>query len=224
MPKLFPVEKACVSVGYMHTGYLGANTYVISDGKATFVVDPAGEADAIMEAAGEGGIDAIVLTHWHADHTGAAAELREKTGALTMASPVDGRRISGEVPLAEGHHPFEPCPIDHALEHGDVLEIGGMAWKVIHTPGHTAGGICLYLDPQFGSDPAGKPLCVSGDTLFYGTIGRTDFEDGSMEDMRTSMRRLAALPDETIVLPGHNYYTTIGMERQRTLAFFGHIE
>lgn len=220
MARLYKVDNACEHVFYMHTGYLQANTWLIADGETVMVVDPAGEVDSIVEAVDGASISAIILTHWHADHVAAAKELRERTGALVVASPADAARISGELPLMEGHHPFENCPVDHRVDHGDILEIGTMPWKVIHTPGHTKGSICLYLDSQFGINPEGLPLLISGDTLFYGTIGRTDFEDGSMDDMRESLRRLAVLPDNTIVLPGHNYYTTIGAERERVFAFF----
>ena len=95
-----------------------------------------------------------------------------------------------------------------------------MAWRVISTPGHTPGRMCLFLDPRFGSDAAGAPLLISGDTLFCGSIGRTDFAGGSMDDMRHSLKKLATLPDNTIVLPGHNDLTTIAAERERTFAYY----
>ena len=103
-------------------------------------------------------------------------------------------------------------------EDGDVVEIGNMAWKVMVTPGHTKGGTCWYLVPQFGNHEDGAPVLISGDTLFEGSVGRTDFEGGSMKEMRASLRKLAFLPDETIVLPGHGRQTTIGAERSRTFA------
>ena len=95
-----------------------------------------------------------------------------------------------------------------------------MAWKVVLTPGHTKGSMCLFIDPRFGNHPEGSPVLVSGDTLFCASIGRTDFEGGSMDDMRASLKRLAVLPDETLVLPGHNDLTTIGAERRRVFAQF----
>ena len=78
----------------------------------------------------------------------------------------------------------------------------------------------MFLDPQFGNDPAGAPILLSGDTLFCGTIGRTDFAGGSLNDMRHSLKKLATLPDNTMVLPGHNDLTTIAAERQRVFAQF----
>ena len=95
-----------------------------------------------------------------------------------------------------------------------------MPWKVILTPGHTEGSMCLFIDPQFGTDIAAAPVLVSGDTLFCGSIGRTDFQGGDMNAMRRSLKRLAALPDDTVVLPGHNDLTTIGAERKRVFAYY----
>ena len=103
------------------------------------------------------------------------------------------------------------CPVDQTVEDGDVIEIGNMKWQVMVTPGHTPGGICLFLEPNEGQD--GSPILISGDTLFAGTHGRVDFEGGSLEDMRESLKRLSTLPPETIVLPGHNNLTTIGREQ-----------
>ena len=150
---------------------------------------------------------------------GAAKELRDKTGATVIASAIDAPWITGEK-RARDDMRFDPCPVDHTVADGDILKIGNMAWKVIATPGHTPGGICLFLDPQFGSNPAGDPVLVSGDTLFCGSIGRVDFEGGDMKAMRKSLKRLAVLPDETIVLPGHNDLTKIGDERRRVFAFY----
>ena len=217
---LFTVSGLCVDVKYLVLGVLANNTYIISDGKGTMVVDPSASADKIIAALDGVTPDAIVLTHSHFDHTGAAAELREATGAPVIASAVDA-------PLVESPSDADlstrgiPCPVDRTVENGDVVEVGGMKWKVIATPGHTPGSICLFNIPQFGNNPGGLPVLISGDTLFAGTIGRTDFEGGSMADMRASLKKLAALPDDTAVLPGHNNLTTIGAERRRVFALYG---
>ena len=88
-------------------------------------------------------------------------------------------------------------------------------------PGHTVGGMCLFIIPQFGNHADGMPVLLSGDTLFEGTIGRTDFEGGSLAEMRASLKKLAMLPDDTVVLPGHEGFTTIGAERRRVFVAYG---
>lgn len=214
----YQVKGTCVSVEYLVLGMLDNNVYLISDGTSTMVVDPTCKPDVILEALGDRKVDVIVLTHRHFDHVGAARALREKTGAPVIASVVDALVITGEEELPRGDRHFEPCPVDRTVQDGDTVQVGSMAWQVIETPGHTPGGICLYLDPAGTADPDAAPVLVSGDTLFCGTIGRTDFTGGSMSDMRRSLKRLAQLPDNTIVLPGHNSFTTIGAERNRALA------
>lgn len=220
MANAYEVQGLCVDVEYLVMGPLDNNVYVISDGSGTMVVDPSCEPERILAALEGRTLDAIVLTHAHWDHVGAAAELRAATGARVIASAVDA-------PLIE--HPRKmdtsrvaaPCAVDRTVGNGDVIEVGGMRWKVIETPGHTKGSICLFIVPQFGSHPEGLPVLVSGDTLFAGTVGRTDFEGGSMADMTASVKKLAKLPDDVVVLPGHNDLTTIGAERRRTFARFG---
>lgn len=213
---LHEVKNACVDVCFLVQGMLDNNVYFISDGEGTMVVDPSCDANEIMAALGGREVDAIVLTHRHFDHVGAAAELRRLTGATVIASAIDAPVICGEEPIPAENRSFEVCPVDFCAEDGDIVEIGNMAWKVMVTPGHTKGGMCWYLVPQFGNHEGGAPVLISGDTLFAGTVGRTDFAGGSADDMRASMRKLAFLPDETIVLPGHGEQTTIGAERTRT--------
>lgn len=204
--------KACVSVRVLVMGPLENNVYLIDDGKACVVVDPTANAERIVEAVGKQRVDAIVLTHAHWDHVGAAAKLRALTGAQAVASAIDAPYINGKKKLDPSHREFDPCPIDRTLKDGDVLEIGSMRWRTLETPGHTPGSICLFLEPRFGSDPSGAPVLVSGDTLFAGAHGRTDFVGGSPAAMRASLAKLAKLPRETLVLPGHNAFTVIEHE------------
>ena len=106
------------------------------------------------------------------------------------------------------------------LKDKDVVSVGTMKWKVIATPGHTPGGICFLLNSEDGKYIERASVLASGDTLFCGTIGRTDFEGGSDVQMRASLKRLSQLPDDTLVLPGHNSLTTIKDEQRRVFAYF----
>lgn len=216
----YEVQGLCVDVSYLVLGPLQNNVYVISDGKGTMVVDPSCDVDRIIAALDGRKLDAIVITHAHYDHVGAAAELRAATGAPVIASAIDAPFIEDPSDPMTSHQ-AKACPVDHTVDHGDVIGVGGMQWKVVSTPGHSSGSICLFMIPQFGNHADGLPVLVSGDTLFAGTVGRTDFKGGSMTDMRASLKKLAALPDDTVVLPGHNDLTTIGAERLRVFARFG---
>lgn len=218
--ELFEVQGLCVDVTYLVLGVLQNNTYIVSDGQGTMVVDPSCDADKILAALDGTVPDAIVVTHGHWDHFGAAAELREATGAPVVASVADAPFIVE--PLDKGMaRKAVPCAVDRTVANGDVVEVGAMKWKVVETPGHSKGSICLFIIPQFGNHPGGLPVLLSGDTLFAGTVGRTDFEGGSMVEMAASIKKLAALPDDTAVLPGHNSLTTIGAERRRVFTMFG---
>lgn len=185
----------------------------------------AGDAGASEPAGAEGAyggvkLEAIVLTHSHWDHVDAAADLRAATGACVIASVADAGQIEHPTHNSTSRV-ATPCKVDRRVEHGDVVQVGNMQWKVMATPGHTKGSMCLFMVPQFGNHADGLPVLISGDTLFAGTVGRTDFEGGSMADMTASVKKLAHLPDDTVVLPGHNSLTTIGAERRRVFARFG---
>ena len=174
-----------------------------------------------MRAVGGREVVAIVLTHHHSDHMGAAAALREATGAPVIASAVEAYLV--ESPKKVGTAPLplpDPCPVDRRVEDGETLQVGDVAWRVLLTPGHSKGSMCLLAEPGSvpGAPEGSAPVLLSGDTLFAGAIGRTDFAGGSIDDMRASLRKLEKLPDETIVLPGHGPATTIAAERGRVFA------
>lgn len=218
--ELITVRGLCVNVEYIVMGPLENNVYIISDDEAAMVVDPSDNAEAIVSALDGRKLEAIVLTHAHWDHIDGASDLRRMTGAPVIASAFDAPLI--EQPVDTGTSRIaQACTVDRQVRDKDVIRVGGMQWKVIETPGHSKGSMCLFCIPQFGCHADGLAVLVSGDTLFEGSVGRCDFEGGSIEDMTASIKRLAMLPDDTAVLPGHGALTTIGAERQRVFARFG---
>ncbi len=146
----------------------------------------------------------IVTTHGHWDHTGDNAAVAEHTGAEIAAHPLDWHRLTDPEPLWA---PFEipPCIPAVELAEGGEVRFGTIRLRVMHTPGHTEGSVCLLSDDE--------GLLFSGDTLFAGGWGRVDLPGGDAELMAASLARLTALPDGTTVLPGHGATTTIGRER-----------
>ncbi|MDO5335805.1 MAG: MBL fold metallo-hydrolase [Coriobacteriia bacterium] len=207
------LKGACVEVSMLVLGPYATNTYFISDGKSTIVVDPSCQVDRIMDFLGGRKVDAIFATHSHNDHVTAMAELRKRTGAPVYASAVDAAVI-------EVGDDAPPCKVDVRLRDKAKVVVGNMTWKAMLTPGHTKGGMCFYLAPEEGSNPRGAGVLVSGDTLFCGSIGRTDFNGGNMADMKRSLKRLSQMPDNTVVLPGHNSLTTIADEQRRVFRYY----
>lgn len=214
--------RGCLPVTVLTIGMMDNNCFIVSagreEGAPALVVDPAGDAQAIIKALGWLKLEYIVCTHDHNDHLVALPELAKATGAKVVASVADSKIIeSGQPGFFGDWDAVAPVNVDMKVKDGDTIRLGALEFKVILTPGHTKGGICLYLK---GFD--GKPgLLFSGDTLFRGATGRVDFEGGSAKEMRHSLRvKLAPLPDDTIVFPGHEGLTTIGMERRRVIEAF----
>jgi len=183
-------------------GPLQTNCYLISCGERSVIVDPGGELEEVLPLLEGMKLDAIISTHGHFDHVMAAAALKEVTGAKYM---IHGEDVPFVKDLAEWTQKFlnkriEPPEVDEVL--GEELRVGQESLKVLWTPGHTMGSVCLM----------GVDFLITGDTLFRGTIGRTDL-GGSMEYMRRSLALLSSLPDLT-VYPGHGPHTTLDRERR----------
>jgi hydroxyacylglutathione hydrolase len=201
-------------------GLLQCNCTIIGDpaSREAIVVDPGDEVGRILDLLGRHklSVKAIVSTHSHIDHVGGLSKLHQYTGAPVMMHRDD-------LPLYQamdmqaafiGTPPPELTEIDHLLKEGDALRWGGFEAQVIHTPGHTPGSVCLYLPKDAGRITLPAPHLLAGDTLFAGSIGRTDLWGGSLEQIMNSLvGKLMELPDETIVHPGHGGGTTIGQER-----------
>lgn len=185
-------------------GPIGTNCYLLKDtatGKGA-VIDPGDEPDRVLSAVRESGmaLTAVFLTHGHHDHTGAVAALKAAYPGLPVYLH------DGDAAMAGNPAAFMPDVQQRtaAYGEGDVMEVGNLKVEVLHTPGHTPGGVTLKV---------GNVL-FTGDTLFQESMGRTDFPGGSDVAILTSLKKLAELPGEFTVCPGHEAYSTLEHERQ----------
>jgi len=193
-------------------GPLACNCSIIGDeqSREAIVIDPGDDIEQVMAILQRHGlmVKEIVITHAHIDHIGGAGKLKRLTGAPVLLNANDQMLLKMLDVQASwlGMRPPENTAIDASITTGDKLQTGGLVADVLHTPGHTEGSICLYFAPQ--------GMLIAGDTLFAGSIGRTDLPGGSYKKIIESLHGpILALPDETIVVPGHGPVTTIGEER-----------
>lgn len=197
-------------------GGLESNCYVLADERPNaLVIDPGGEASRIIGHLEAKGLVAalVVNTHGHADHIAANAELRKRYPDMKIAIGRDDakalRSPVRNMSLFIARLVKSP-PADRLLDDGDVVEFGPWRFRVLSTPGHTPGGICL-----FSEDLDGRPVLFSGDTLFSDSVGRTDIPGGNWKNLIRGIReKILVLPDETKVYPGHGESTTVGHERR----------
>ena len=188
------------------------NCYIIEDEntKDAIVIDPGGEIDKITEMLNTIGahLKYIYLTHCHADHSHGVNELISIHDAKVLIHRADFEGLADDKINLATYIGLDELHIDNVLrvDEGDIIHVGNIEFEVIHTPGHTKGGSCLYCKAE--------KMVFTGDTMFRGTWGRTDLPTGSLEQIMSSiMNKLLKLPDDTIIYPGHGKSTMIGEER-----------
>ena len=194
-------------------GLLGCNCTILGDESSleAIVVDPGDEIPRILAllARHHLTVKQILITHAHIDHIASAQALKEITGAPVLYNQADLPLVA-MMDLQAGWLGI-PTPLvrppDHSPQDEETISVQGIQGQVIFTPGHTEGSLCLYLP--------GYHLLLAGDTLFAGSVGRTDLPGGNTDKLLASLRqRLLPLPDQTLVIPGHGPLTTIGTERE----------
>ncbi len=201
-----------MKIRQLTVGMMGVCCYILScdETKKAAIIDPGGDEDRILATCRDEDLDVqyIIATHGHPDHVCGNGPIQEATGAKIVMHKDDAeffaqpdiKKYFSMLGLAESPPP------DIIVQEGDTITFGKESLKVLHTPGHTPGGICLYSPPN----------CFTGDTLFVGGVGRTDFPGGSMDELSRSIReKLLTLPPDTTVWPGHGYgglRSTIGEE------------
>ena len=208
-------------VRQFEVGNFNILSYLVADeqAKEALFIDPSDEHDLLLKEAAARGltIKYIVNTHHHIDHAMGNKEMVRRTGAKIVIHELDAPLLQATPRNLLDMFGAEPSPpADVLVSDGQRIQVGSVALQVIHTPGHTPGGMCLFVDG----------MVFTGDTLFVGSIGRTDFPGGSYEELERSVRsKLYALPGNTVVFPGHNYgmqpNSTIDHERQTNAFIHG---
>ena len=197
-----------LSVAGLTVGAFQENCYLVVDPDAMqcAIVDPGAEPDRIIEAVERLGAQpvAIWLTHAHLDHIGAVSGLRRRWDIPVYLHPLDEPlyALASRQAALYGLPFDQPEPADRALGDGDVMELGALRFTVMHAPGHAPGHVVFH----------GHGIALVGDCLFAGSIGRTDLPMSNPRDLAASLDRIVALPDDTVVYPGHGPVTSIGAE------------
>ena len=204
-----PKEESVITVKTFSSGPIGTNTYLVLNGTGQAAIIDASHdvTETILAAAAEAGatIEAIVITHPHWDHIGAAAELKERTGAPLISHPGAVEKLANPSSSMGNMPPTPASKPDAFLDEGNVFELGDDKFAIWHLPGHEPSHIILYHE--------GQNIVLGGDVLFPNGHGRTDIPGSDPAVMRASLVRMSAMPDEVTVYPGHGEPTTIGEER-----------
>lgn len=203
-----------ISINRLTVGLLSANCYIVGSVRTGegIIIDPGGDAKQITRAIDDSRLEikTIVLTHGHSDHMAALYDIQRYTGAVVAIHQSDSNvlRGGGEYRMMFGISYRTPLSVDRLLDDDDIIEMGYIRFRVIHTPGHTPGSICLHTGNKV----------FTGDTLMHHGIGTTFTLGSSRSHLIDSIqRRLMVLPDDTILYPGHGRETTIGAERRNNL-------
>ena len=189
------------------------NCYIIQDEntKETMVIDPGGNPEKVIEMLDilEAKVKYLYLTHCHGDHISALKQVRDAKGGTILIHRYDAEGLYNDsISLCSyiGMEPPKELEADSRVDDGDLIHVGNLEFRIIHTPGHTKGGSSIYCKKE--------NLLFSGDTIFRGTWGRTDLPTSSLEDIMNSiMNKILILPDDTIIYPGHGKSTKIKEEK-----------